>query len=751
MYRDTEPSWRRERRGSIDRNARPTSMFGMESGYGADPRKSRDLGPPPSTRGFDKLNDKLNGGGVGRTGSHRERNRSSSRERSSAYFSDAEYGVPPRSATARPTVHQDRDYRDPYYEDRTGRPHTARYEDQDVASRGFGIRSGSIDRHGTRGSDESLDRAPLYPPGPIAPQPDMRDYVPAPPPSAHPSLRDERRDRDRRDRDYVDRDSDRDRDRDRRRDDRDHKMSGALPVAAAAAAAAGAAAYGNRDGDREREREPRERRYEDYPDNRGYPKKAPNEVAEPPRERRYETEKDRRDEREKDARKEPAAPLDPEEDYRRRVQQEMERSAQREVRDRDSDSDRERRRRDRDRERERERDRARDGPRERSSREEVPNLPPRPADRRDDRRESVFGGALVQEPGEMPDSDGSSGDKKVKIVDPPRESPPPPKGILKQPTQKFPEDPNPIREGVAPLKDAKKGKDIPTDARWTKIDRRLVNPEALEEAKERFEERMDCVIVLRVLKKEEIQKLADRTKEIREARGKHAFSSVCDFGTFGCFGSSPKLAADPYTYRDVNPETAANTVANEGLGRRPSRLQMATQFGRPHSSDGVRSSSRQGSQHCPHDDGEGNAATRPEFDAVQKRRHTSMPLPSKQASASLSTSSKHHFHWSSFAADVVSDIMELTASQDYDRDRRDRRRDRERDREHDRDYRDKDRDRDDRRRHRRDYDTSGDSYSDDDDYRERRPRAIEPPPPTTGAVPIAGGVEANAGGSYPAH
>jgi hypothetical protein len=56
---------------------------------------------------------------------------------------------------------------------------------------------------------------------------------------------------------------------------------------------------------------------------------------------------------------------------------------------------------------------------------------------------------------------------------------------------------------------------IPTNARWTKIDRRLVNPQALEEAQERFEERLDCVIVLRVLTKDEIQKLADRTLEIR--------------------------------------------------------------------------------------------------------------------------------------------------------------------------------------------------------------------------------------------
>lgn len=56
---------------------------------------------------------------------------------------------------------------------------------------------------------------------------------------------------------------------------------------------------------------------------------------------------------------------------------------------------------------------------------------------------------------------------------------------------------------------------IPLGARWTKIDRRLVNPQALEEAHERFEERLDYVIVLRVLTKDEIQKLADRTLAIR--------------------------------------------------------------------------------------------------------------------------------------------------------------------------------------------------------------------------------------------
>jgi hypothetical protein len=96
----------------------------------------------------------------------------------------------------------------------------------------------------------------------------------------------------------------------------------------------------------------------------------------------------------------------------------------------------------------------------------------------------------------------------------------PPKGILKPPRDKFPEEPNPVREGVAPLKDAHK-KGIPPGARWTKIDRRLVNPAALEAGNERYEERPDYVIVLRVLTKEEIQGYAVKTQEIR---GMHCLS-----------------------------------------------------------------------------------------------------------------------------------------------------------------------------------------------------------------------------------
>lgn len=114
------------------------------------------------------------------------------------------------------------------------------------------------------------------------------------------------------------------------------------------------------------------------------------------------------------------------------------------------------------------------------------------------------------------DEDGEDRPRKPMTVEPASTKEPeaPPKSILKAPREKFPEDDNPIREGVAPLKDAHQ-QGIPPGARWTKIDRRLVNPAALEVGKERFEERPDYVIVLRVLTKEEIQAYAVKTQEIR--------------------------------------------------------------------------------------------------------------------------------------------------------------------------------------------------------------------------------------------
>ncbi|KAF5003298.1 hypothetical protein FDECE_10149 [Fusarium decemcellulare] len=105
-----------------------------------------------------------------------------------------------------------------------------------------------------------------------------------------------------------------------------------------------------------------------------------------------------------------------------------------------------------------------------------------------------------------------------------------PEGILKAPKYSFPEDPDPIREGVAPHKDDPKAREAPEGAKWTKISRKVVDAEALTIGKERFEVRDDFVIVLRVLSKEEIQAYASATIVLREraqqAQGREGVDSL---------------------------------------------------------------------------------------------------------------------------------------------------------------------------------------------------------------------------------
>lgn len=107
--------------------------------------------------------------------------------------------------------------------------------------------------------------------------------------------------------------------------------------------------------------------------------------------------------------------------------------------------------------------------------------------------------------------------KHPRVVSPPqnKQVDKPLRGILKQPRTKFPEEANPIREGVAPHKEDKKLKEVPPGARWTKINQSVVSPEALTLGKERFEERDGFVIVLRVLSKEEIEAYAAATQVLQ--------------------------------------------------------------------------------------------------------------------------------------------------------------------------------------------------------------------------------------------
>jgi hypothetical protein len=617
MYNETEPI-RRPRRGSVDREGmrRPMSVIepaGYPSNYH---RGSKDYGPPPTTRQFDKIND------IARTSSLRDPARGSSRDQSGTYDSYGHreaYDKPLRNPSTVPIVvnqpehRQSRDesyYRDEYDEYREPRRPTRQFPDDSVPNRGFGIRAGSVDRYGDSSSPSAEPPVPrsVYPQSsaayvgePLVQMPSTSDYVP---PIQVDDRRDkpERRDRDReRDRDYErDRPKERERPREREyeRDDRErhhHRRFSkdptdgvrdvAVPTAATAAGVAGIAAAGAAIDKRRSDRKP------DSDEERSRQLRHEPNDREDDRERRY-SERDREEKRRDEKPREAA--IDPDEEYRRRIQQaqvELEGlSLQQSKEDERTDLDHERQRRREREERPREHRYSKDGDSRRGSEEnDAPSKSTRsrargdsidsqadqqhnrlPADRQLTDRDIVqepdfIPGAYPRDPprastGAMappslpfasvvppfannmlpppdvgprsksadPNASMSSSERRVTIVEPPKDDrsiaeQPRVKSILRKPTEKFPEHPNPTREGVTPLKDRLKkeggGKEIPEGAKWTKVDRRLVNPQALEEKGERFEERQDYVIVLRVLTKDEIQGFANRTNEIR---GEHS-------------------------------------------------------------------------------------------------------------------------------------------------------------------------------------------------------------------------------------
>lgn len=583
MYRDTEPRQRR-RRGSVDRGlARPTITMDPDDPFEPPPRASTlREGPPPSTRG--NLRDPVG---------------SSSKERHPTYvpYNNGDgniYDSPRRSSSARHDpviidVQQLRPddkypYRDDYDDHRESRPHD-RFRDDQVEARGFGIRSASVEPPRKvepprqNSLDERFDSGRAVLPPPPAPvyrselaimQPNPRDYIPS---STSADGRHSSRDEGRRSVKEPVYERERDWDHERRRD-HEHKdsIASVAPAAAAATAAAVSVGAGAALNKSNRDRNNKDRRYETEEEERRHGMRSgiPND-REDARERHY-TEHDRLAGEARKRYKDPEA-LDPDEDYRRRVQQQELELAQHTAREpqtsdgegRSQASERRRLR------KERPRDKDSDGS---ASSDEGADLRPRDTrrrdrdtqlknetssqqhsryDTRDKDRDGTSGRSIDLEAGAIAgaaaastaltvpgafsvDKDGPSRkdskessdsedtkkktENRVRIVEPSKSESPPPsqpiKSILRKPTEKFPEDPNPIREGVAPLKDAKlKDKNIPSGARWTKISRDLVNPQALSDAQERFEERQDCVIVLRVLTREEIEALARRTREIR--------------------------------------------------------------------------------------------------------------------------------------------------------------------------------------------------------------------------------------------
>ena len=218
MYKDTEPRWRerevRPRRGSVDRGGasreRPVSMLDPA----LDPRKSnKEIGPPPSTRGWDKVNE------LGRATSVRDRPRdlpmsptrarvpqSPTRARvphsptrgrypeAGAYGDPRDqYYVPPRTTSEdrrnsafppeRPVERYEQhgydERREPRRPERRNSVTRGERPDHSIERRGFGIRGDSQDRYGGRGSDESFNQQNKYrDSGYAVAEPHRRDTAP---------------------------------------------------------------------------------------------------------------------------------------------------------------------------------------------------------------------------------------------------------------------------------------------------------------------------------------------------------------------------------------------------------------------------------------------------------------------------------------------------------------------------------------------------------------------------------------------
>ena len=91
----------------------------------------------------------------------------------------------------------------------------------------------------------------------------------------------------------------------------------------------------------------------------------------------------------------------------------------------------------------------------------------------------------------------------------------PKKRVLELSTRQVRDNQLPIRSDDASHNGTVKDGNTPNDARWTKISRKLVSPEALEAESERFEAQDDCVIVLRVLTHDEVRRYVEVTQRIK--------------------------------------------------------------------------------------------------------------------------------------------------------------------------------------------------------------------------------------------
>lgn len=548
--------------------------------YPGHDKPPREAGPPPATRGLDRLN-----GGIGRSSSVRDQPvrspvRTSERGRrgSSSEREHDDYYVPPRRPRPQSEYEQRPAMISPsrqQFDDRRDSKPKLRLEDPDIDKRGFGLRSPSPDA-----TEQGFDRSRMIPAGTIeyrgrGPSPSAPDYGRPIPPRESQEEHD-RRAADRKKDRFDDRSSAYDEPRGpslgrsarlepNGRDRRSEAGSGTFPyhhpntdisktldprhgAAGATAAGGGVAALGAgeharrqeqyEDSDEGRKKDRKEPRYEDDPRsaaqpmrdeptstrghaNRGAPRRSSDEISE-----------------------RSVPPNDEEDDYELRLKQEMQRKAQaragagapagppptshQQAPPRDAISP----------------------PRvfrQYAPENDVPGSSrgharnPSPPQHDDDLAVSRYQPPEVEnytedklsaepaDPSERPTSPTTtttSSTKRVAIVEPPAEELKP-KGILKKPKESWPVYPEEPKPAAAPAK-GKVIEGAPAGSRTTNMRIKDVSTRVLDHYGERYNlftraDGEDMVEVLRVLE----MKDAERYKKKSEIlRGKHSAHSV---------------------------------------------------------------------------------------------------------------------------------------------------------------------------------------------------------------------------------
>ncbi len=107
-----------------------------------------------------------------------------------------------------------------------------------------------------------------------------------------------------------------------------------------------------------------------------------------------------------------------------------------------------------------------------------------------------------------------------------------------------------------------KGQTIPLDATWTKVDRKLVSPEVLEQAGVRYEARPSFVAVLGILTREQIEEFARKSFEVRNARSSPTTRAGTNVESQGRDRTRQETYSDHYRRRAGQ---STNNESSEGL------------------------------------------------------------------------------------------------------------------------------------------------------------------------------------------